>query len=152
MVSEKKGIIAMLALFVAMVPSLVFAQDYEEEKKASGCKCQEAIVLKFVGTDYPQEAAPQDADWVLFKQTYPGLVDADRLGNETRTYNCHAYIFIGKKPERWLNGNASARGKFLGDTSGCWKVDPTGDVKSSSGHSMTAGGEGTMWHKICMQE
>lgn len=114
--------------------TISWAQDYTAENKAIDCKCRTAEVLRFTGTDWAQDQASQDAAWATFAGAYGLDVANDYVDKRTKTYNCHSYAFNGK--DRWLNGGAEAREKFFGDTKGCWAVDGTGTVKSSSTHSM----------------
>lgn len=107
---------------------------YVAEEKESGCRCQTALLGKLTSEDYPQDAASQDAAWATFKADNAGLVDADRVGNRTRTYNCHSYIFNGS--DRWLNAGTNGLDKYLGDTAGCWKTDSSGTAKMNTTHSM----------------
>jgi hypothetical protein len=97
-----------------------------EESKAITCQCRTISLLRLVGADYDQGAAAQDAAWTSFKNTYVGLVDADRLGNRTKTCNCHSNAFNGS--DRWLN----SPNNFFGTTSGCWKVDDGCAISSES--------------------
>lgn len=100
----------------------------------TGCNGNTAIVGELTSPDFPQDQATQNALWASWKETYPGLVDTDRLGNATKTYNCHAYIFCGNN--RWLNDPLP----YKGNIPECWKEDNTGTIRSEgTRHSCTAG-------------
>jgi len=122
-----------LAGALAATSSVARAQ-YTDETKATGCDCNTATVGLFTGTDYAQDATTQDAMWVTFRDDNTGLVDADRVGNATWTYNCWSYAINGS--DRWLDWGADGVDKFIGTNSGCWETDTGGSVKMNSVHGM----------------
>lgn len=121
------SLVLVLALLGATVATAV--DTYTPENKSILCQCRTITVYRLTSADFDQSAAAQDAAWTGFKASYPGIVDSDRLGNRTKTYNCHSYAFNGS--DRWLDSPDG----YFGTTSGCWTVDASGSVKSSSAHS-----------------
>jgi hypothetical protein len=107
----------------------VFGPQFEI---STGCGANKAQVMELIGGDYPQDSAWQDQRWELMKATYPGLVDSDRLGNATWTYNCHSNIF--NNSQYWLNDPSP----YKGTGSGCYEEDPNGTIRSEgTRHSCT---------------
>ena len=101
----------------------------------TGCCENEAEFMQLISGDHDQGEEWQDWFWEnVWKPSYPGLVDSDRLGNATWTYNCHSYIF--HDGIYWLNDQTP----FFGDESGCWQEDANGTIRSRTGsecHSCT---------------
>ena len=83
--------------------------------------------------DYPQDDAWQNNQWKKMKAAFPDLVDSDRLGNATRTYNCHSYIF--NNGQYWIDNQTP----YFGIGNGCWKPDPNGTVRSRTGGKYISG-------------
>jgi len=111
--------------------SASFAATYTWTNVDCGCCDRQVSVGELTSADYDQSSAAQDAAWETFKGDYEGLVDDDRLGNQTRTYNCHAYVFYGSA--RWLNDPTN----YLDEssTSGCWSEDNNGTIKHDESHT-----------------
>lgn len=119
-----------MAVFGVALLSVSTAQTYDWNDEDTGCCCQTASIGTLTSSDYSQTAPAQNAAWEDFKEAYEGLVDNDRLGNRTRTYNCHAYCFAGSSG--WLNDPHP----YVGNEEGCWQEDAGGTVKSDlSSHS-----------------
>jgi hypothetical protein len=62
------------------------------------------------------------------------MADSDRVGNETRTYNCHSYVFNGSNG--WLDAGGNGKDNYMGTAAGCWAQDNNGTAKSNDTHSM----------------
>ena len=118
-------------IFICAISCVARAATYSWNDQATGCDCNDASVGTLTSTDYDQSQAAQDAAWTSFKAAYPGVVDADRLGNRTDRYNCHSYAYGASG--KWLNGGQLS--KYKGTASGCWEVDAAGSIKSDYGHS-----------------
>ena len=88
--------------------------------------------------DYSQNFLDQLDDWVQFCIDNPGLSLLDYRGPETKTYNCHSYIFHGSF------GVILNADPYMGLCPGCWTSDelyaPDRPVLYSYGHSCEVDG------------
>lgn len=120
-----------MSIFACVISCVVKAETYSQEYYTCSCECRTVTVYKLTSADYDQSTSAQNAAWAAFKAAYPGLVDSDRLGNRTYTYNCHAKVY--GPSSRWLQGDQ--RYHYWGTTSGCWEIDGSGSIKSGYYHS-----------------
>ena len=118
-------------IFTCVISCVAKAATYSWGDFQTNCNCKIATVGTLTSADYDQSQAAQDAAWTSFKGTYEGLVDADRVGNRTYIFNCHALAYTVFC--KWLNGDQ--RTQFHGYSSWCWETDDYGSIKSSDYHS-----------------
>jgi hypothetical protein len=121
--------VAFTLVVCASLLSVCFAVTYTTESKSIDCCDRTVSLLKLTSADCDQGVAAQNAAWATFKSAHPGLVDTDRTGNQTYTYNCHSFCY--NNSDRWLNVGPSGLDKFYNSTgSDCWKEDSSGTVKT----------------------
>jgi hypothetical protein len=125
-------------IFVCVISCAAKAQTYSWDSWPTDCNCTSATLGTLTSADFDQSQASQDAAWTSFKNYFPGIVDSDRLGNRTKTYNCHSWIYTSYS--KWLNSGELS--KYKGTSPGCWEADASGSMKSNSTHSCTSSNTG----------
>jgi len=96
----------------------------------TGC-CNKVVgQYEFVGQDYAQDPASQQAAWDTWVDNY-GFDPADFLNNRSMVYNCASYVF-GPTTIYWHQ--PVDRYVSDGNKSGCWTPDPDGPIYYGCGH------------------